>query len=40
MWSPIPRLDLVSEFLWGDRQNKDGQRGFAAQTQIGSTFRF
>ena len=40
MWSPIPRLDLVTEFLWGDRQNKDGQRGFAAQTQIGSTFRF
>ena len=40
MWSPIPRLDLVTEFLWGDRQNKDGQKGFAAQTQIGSTFRF
>jgi hypothetical protein len=40
MWSPIPRLDLVTEFLWGDRQNKDGQTGFAAQTQMGSTFRF
>ncbi len=40
MWSPIPRLDLVTEFLWGDRQNKNGQRGKAAQTQIGSTFRF
>ena len=40
MWSPIPRLDLVTEFLWGDRQNKDGQNGSAAQTQIGSTFRF
>ena len=40
MWSPIPRLDFVTEFLWGDRRNKDGQRGFAAQTQIGSTFRF
>jgi hypothetical protein len=40
MWSPIPRLDLVTEFLWGTRTNKDGQRGFAAQTQIGSTFRF
>ena len=40
MWSPIPRLDLVTEFLWGRRQNKDGQHGTAAQTQIGSTFRF
>lgn len=40
MWSPIPRLDLVTEFLWGTRTNKDGRRGFAAQTQIGSTFRF
>jgi hypothetical protein len=40
MWSPIQRLDLVTEFLWGDRQNKDGERGFAAQTQVGSTFRF
>ena len=40
MWSPIPRLDLVTEFLWGRRINKNGQSGFAAQTQIGSTFRF
>jgi hypothetical protein len=40
MWSPIPRLDLVTEFLWGRRIDKNGQSGFAAQTQIGSTFRF
>ena len=40
MWSPIPRLDLVTEFLWGRRANKDGQHGTARQTQIGSTFRF
>jgi hypothetical protein len=40
MWSPIPRLDLVTEFLWGSRKNKNGLRGSAAQTQIGSTFRF
>jgi hypothetical protein len=32
--------NLVTEFLWGDRQDKDGQRGTAAPTQIGSTFRF
>ena len=40
MWSPIPRLDLVTEVLWGRRTNKDGGHSFAAQTQIGSTFRF
>jgi hypothetical protein len=39
-WSPIPRLDLVSEFLWGVRINRDGRRGRANQTQIGATFRF
>ena len=40
MWSPIPRLDLVTELLFGNRTNKDGRRGSATQTQIGSTFRF
>ena len=40
IWSPIPRLDLVTEFLWGRRQNKSGDHSFAAQTQIGTTFRF
>jgi DcaP outer membrane protein len=40
IWSPIPRLDLVTEFLWGVRFNRDGRRGRAHQTQIGGTFRF
>ncbi len=40
MWSPIPRMDLVTELLFGSRTNKDRQRGSAAQMQIGSTFRF
>ena len=39
-WSPIPRIDIVSELLWGRRLNKDGQRGEARQLQIGTTFRF
>jgi hypothetical protein len=39
-WSPIPRIDIVSEFLWGRRLNKDGQRGVARQLQLGTTFRF
>jgi hypothetical protein len=40
MWSPIPRLDLVAELLWGRRMDKNGRRGSAVQTQFGSTFRF
>jgi len=39
-WSPIRRLDLMSEVLWGRRRNKDGSRGDATQLQLGSTFRF
>jgi hypothetical protein len=40
IWSPIPRLDLVAELLWGIRINRDDRRGRANQTQIGGTFRF
>jgi hypothetical protein len=39
-WSPIPRIDLVSELQLGRRINKDGQRGEARQIQIGMNFRF
>ena len=39
-WSPIPRLDLVVEVLWGRRINLDEQSGSAGQLQLGSTFRF
>jgi hypothetical protein len=40
MWSPIARMDLVTELLWGSRTNRDGKTGTAAQTQVGATFRF
>lgn len=39
-WSPISRLDLVVEYLWGRRVNRDRQSGDASQIQLGSTFRF
>jgi hypothetical protein len=39
-WSPIPRLDLVGEFLSGQRFNKDGKKGIASQWQFGTRFRF
>lgn len=40
IWSPIPRLDLVTEFLTGIRVNKNQHRNRASQIQVGSTFRF
>jgi hypothetical protein len=39
-WSPIPRVDIVSEFLFGNRINKDGQKGRSSQLQLGTNFRF
>jgi len=39
-WSPIPRLDLVAEFLFGNRINKDRARGSSSQLQLGTSFRF
>ena len=39
-WSPIPRVDIVGEFLFGNRSNKDGDRGSSSQFQLGSNFRF
>ena len=39
-WSPIPSVDVISEFLFGRRENKDGQDGRASQLQIGWIFRF
>jgi hypothetical protein len=39
-WSPILRVDLILEYLAGTRENKNGERGFSNQFQIGGTFRF
>ena len=39
-WSPIPRLDLVIEYLLGNRVNNDGSSGFSNQLQVGGNFRF
>ncbi|HSM15136.1 MAG TPA: DcaP family trimeric outer membrane transporter [Thermoanaerobaculia bacterium] len=39
-WSPIAQLDLIAEYLWGTRYNKDGRRGSAHQLQLGGLFRF
>jgi hypothetical protein len=36
----VPELPPDLVFLFGSRTNEDGRRGTAAETQIGSTFRF
>ena len=40
LWSPISAIDLGVEFLWGERMNKDGERGNASQFQLVGTFYF
>ena len=40
LWSPVTRVDVGAEFLWGQRENKDGTDGTARQLQIGAKYRF
>jgi hypothetical protein len=40
IWSPMERLDVGVEYLWGLRKNKDGRSGTANQLQIVVTFSF
>ncbi len=40
IWSPTPRIDVGAELLWGQREDKDGQRGNASQVQISTKYRF
>jgi len=40
LWSPINSIDLGFELLWGERMNKDGERGNAKQFQLVGTFFF
>ena len=40
LWSPINSIDLGFELLWGERMNKDGERGNASQFQLVGTFFF
>jgi hypothetical protein len=40
IWSPIPRIDLGAEYLWGRRENVDGDNGNATQLQVAVKYRF
>lgn len=39
-WSPTPRLDLAEEYLWGKRENKNGDDDDATQVQFATKYRF
>jgi hypothetical protein len=40
VFSPIPRLDVGSQFIYGTRENKDGSKGRARQLQIRMRYIF
>jgi hypothetical protein len=40
LWSPIPRVDVGTEVLWGQRRNNDDQTGDAIQVQMSAKYRF
>jgi len=40
LWAPTPRIDLGVEYLWGKRENEDGENNTATQIQLGARYRF
>ena len=40
IWSPIPRVDIGTELIWGERTNKDNNDASAVQIQLATKYRF
>ena len=40
IWSPIARIDLGAEFLFGSRSNQNGETGKAKQLQLSAKYRY
>jgi hypothetical protein len=40
LWSPMPRILLGGEYLWGFRENEDGEDGNASQVQFSARYNF
>ena len=40
IWSPAARIDLGAEIVYGERENKNGERATALQLQLSSKYRF
>ena len=39
-WMPTPRIDIGAEYLWGNRQNENGDNDDATQIQLAARYRF
>ena len=40
IWSPVSRIDIGGEIIWGQRKNKDNQKADASQIQLSTKYRF
>jgi hypothetical protein len=40
IWSPLPRIDVGGEVLWGKRRNSDDSNGTSAQLQLSVKYLF
>jgi hypothetical protein len=40
IWSPVSRVELGSEILWGERENKNGDSATARQVQFSAKYKF
>ena len=40
IWSPLPRVDVGAELLWGQRSNQEGPSGNATQLQFSMKYLF
>ena len=40
VWSPIKQMDIGAEYLWGQRDNKNGATGTARRMQLSTKFTF
>ena len=40
LWSPVIRIDVGGELLWGRRENKDTASATARQIQFAAKYRF
>jgi hypothetical protein len=40
LWTPIPRVDLGAEYLWGNHRIEDCENGDATQIQLAVCYRF
>jgi hypothetical protein len=40
IWSPVKQMDIGGEFLWGQRENKNGAVGTARRIQFSTKYLF